>query len=673
MVDPIATLLGAGDPYPGLKSPSSTQDKQTMDMIDITLPDASVRRIESGKTPYDLAASIGPRLAAAAVAARVDGALRDLATPLTQACKVEILTFKDPATLVLLRHSTAHLMAAAVQELYPGTKVSIGPAIENGFYYDFDMPRPLTVEDLPKVEKRMAELVAQGDAFTRVELSAADAIAKFEGQGETYKVEIIRDLQAAEVTEVSCYRVGDFEDLCRGPHIFNSRQAAAFKLLSVAGAYWRGDESNKMLTRVYGTAFPTQAELDAHLKQIEEAKKRDHRRLGKDLDLFSFQEEAGPGLVYWHPKGAMVRKLIEDFWRDEHIKAGYNFVYSPHIGRAHLWQTSGHLDNYKESMYAPMEIDGQDYYIKPMNCPFHILMYKNSMRSYRDLPLRMAELGTVYRYERSGTLHGLMRVRGFTQDDSHIFVTEEMLTEEIVRVVKFIRHMLMAFGFSEFEVFVSTRPKDSIGDAAWWEKATDALKQALDSAQWPYQIDEGGGAFYGPKIDFKIKDSIGRTWQCSTLQVDPNLPERFELEYVASDGTRKRPIMLHRALLGSLERFFGILVEHYAGAFPAWLAPVQVRILTISSDVEPYATELLERLRGEGFRVEADRGNDKINAKVRQAQIEKIPFSLVLGRKEAESGQVAIRRWGSQNSPVMGVDAFIALLKAEVQTKSKQP
>ncbi|HTA17468.1 MAG TPA: threonine--tRNA ligase, partial [bacterium] len=391
-----------------------------------------------------------------------------------------------------------------------------------------------------------------------------------------------------------------------------------------------------------------------------------------DLDLFSFQEEAGPGLVYWHPKGAMVRKLIEDFWRDEHIKAGYDFVYSPHIGRAHLWETSGHLENYKENMYAPMEIDGQDYYIKPMNCPFHILMFKNSMRSYRDLPLRMAELGTVYRYERSGTLHGLMRVRGFTQDDSHIFVAEEMLGEEIIRVVKFIRHMLTSFGFSEFEVFVSTRPKESIGEPAWWDKATAALKHALEAADWPYTIDEGGGAFYGPKIDFRIKDSIGRTWQCSTLQVDPNLPERFKLEYVAADGTRKRPVMLHRALLGSLERFFGILVEHYAGAFPPWLAPVQARILTITSDAEPYAATVLERLRAEGFRVETDLGNDKINAKVRQAQIEKIPFSLVLGRKEAESGQVAVRRHGSADSPVMALDAFIALLKTEVANKSLQ-
>ncbi|HXB97533.1 MAG TPA: threonine--tRNA ligase, partial [bacterium] len=379
----------------------------------------------------------------------------------------------------------------------------------------------------------------------------------------------------------------------------------------------------------------------------------------------SFQEEAGPGLVYWHPKGAMVRKLMEDFWRDEHIKAGYNFVYSPHIGRAHLWQTSGHLENYKEGMYSPMQIDDQDYYIKPMNCPFHILMYKNSMRSYRELPLRMAELGTVYRYERSGTLHGLFRVRGFTQDDSHIFVTEEMLGEEIIRVVKFIRHMLTAFGFNEFEVFVATRPKDSIGDAAWWEKATDALTTALKAADWPYQIDEGGGAFYGPKIDFRIKDSIGRTWQCSTLQVDPNLPERFQMEYVAADGSRKRPIMLHRALLGSLERFFGILVEHYAGAFPVWLAPVQARILTITNEADAYAAQVLEKLKAAGLRAETDDSSEKINAKVRKVQMEKVPFALAVGRKEADSGQVAVRRYGSQDSVVMGVDDFVQLVLKE--------
>ena len=637
-----------------------------MQMIDLTLPDGSIKQVVAGSTALDLAASIGPRLAQAAVAARLNGALVDLSRPITAPAKVEILTLKSPEALEIVRHSTAHLLAAAVQQLYPGTKVTIGPAIDSGFYYDFDMPKPLTEDDLPAVEKRMAELIAKGDAFSRYELPAAEAQAKFDAMGEGYKSEIIRDLGAPTV---SLYKVGSFDDLCRGPHLPTSKHVPAFKLLSVAGAYWRGNEKNKMLTRVYGTAFTSPADLEAHLKQVEEAKKRDHRRLGRELDLFSFQEEAGPGLVYWHPKGAMVRKLVEDFWRDEHIAAGYNFVYSPHIGRAHLWQTSGHLENYKEGMYAPMRIDDQDYYIKPMNCPFHILIYKNSMRSYRELPLRMAELGTVYRYERSGTLHGLLRVRGFTQDDSHIFVTEEDLVDEIVRVVKFIRHMLTSFGFSQFEVFVSTRPKESIGEAAWWERATNALKEALESADWPYEIDEGGGAFYGPKIDFKIKDSIGRTWQCSTLQVDPNLPERFQMEYVASDGTRRRPMMLHRALLGSLERFFGILVEHYAGAFPVWLAPVQARILTITGDADAYAAQALETLRAGGLRVELDAGSDKINAKVRQAQVDKIPYSLVVGKKEVESGQVALRRRASMDNQVMGLREFLVLAQAEVASK----
>ncbi len=634
-----------------------------MGMIQITLPDGSQKPLEAGKSVADLAAAIGPRLALAAVAAKVNGQLSDLSCLLQLDAKVEILTAKNSEALEILRHSTAHLMAAAVKQLWPKTQVTIGPAIESGFYYDFDLPQTLTDDDLPKIEAKMRELAGLGNAFSRREMSAAEATAHFDAQGEPYKSEIIKDLGA---TTVSCYKVGDFDDLCRGPHVPSSKFLIAFKLTALAGAYWRGDERNKMLTRIYGTAFYSQAELDAHLAQLEEAKRRDHRRIGKELDLFSFHEEAGPGLVYWHPKGAMVRALIEQFWRDEHIKAGYSFVNSPHIGRAHLWQTSGHLENYKDSMYSPMDIDGQDYYLKPMNCPFHILIYKTGLKSYRELPLRMAELGTVYRYERSGTLHGLFRVRGFTQDDSHIFVTEEGLLDEISRVVKFIRHILVSFGFQEFEVYVATRPKDSMGEADWWERATNALKKALEAAEWPYQIDEGGGAFYGPKIDFRIKDSIGRTWQCSTLQVDPNLPERFKLEYIASDGTRKQPIMLHRALLGSLERFFGILIEHYAGAFPVWLAPVQARVASITSDLEPYAVKVLEALQAEGLRVDSDTSGEKINAKVRDAQMAKIPYLLVLGKREAEAGQVALRRRGAQDSQVMPLADFISLAKAEI-------
>jgi threonyl-tRNA synthetase len=639
-----------------------------MSLIKVTLPDGKAKELESGSTVLQLAQSIGPRLAQAALAALVDGKPCDLSAPLTADCQVAILTAASPEGLEVLRHSTSHLMAAAVKALKPGVRVTIGPAVEDGFYYDFDSPEPISEDDLAAIEGKMRELAGRKDAFVRSEMPADKAIALFEAQGESYKAEIIRDLKAPVV---SLYQVGGFLDLCRGPHVPDSGRLKAFKLLQTAGAYWRGDEKNKMLTRVYGTAFAEQKELDEHLLRLEEAKKRDHRRLGKELDLFSFQEEAGAGLVYWHPKGAMVRKLAEDFWRDEHIKAGYGFVVSPHIGRAHLWQTSGHLENYKESMYAPMQIDEQDYYLKPMNCPFHILMYKNSPRSYRELPLRMAELGTVYRYERSGTLHGLMRVRGFTQDDSHIFVTEEGLAEEIGRVVKFIRHILSSFGFSEFEVYVATRPKSgSIGEDAWWEKAIGALKQALEAADWPYKIDEGGGAFYGPKIDFRIKDSIGRTWQCSTLQVDPNLPERFKLEYAAADGTRKRPIMLHRALLGSLERFFGILIEHYGGAFPMWLAPEQARILTITNRADGAAMALQARLKALGLRVDVDLENEKLGAKVRRAQLQKIPYMLVLGDKEAEAGTVSVRHRSLGDQGVVSAAELEARLLKEVADKA---
>jgi threonyl-tRNA synthetase len=635
-------------------------------MLDITLPDGSVKQVADNCSAAELAVLIGPGLAKAAVAVKVDGELKDLDFKFTKASSASIVTLKNPEGLEILRHSTAHIMAAAVKQLYPKAQVTIGPAIESGFYYDFDMEERLSEEDLGAIEAKMRDLVKRADVFGRSEMDAAAAIALFKDRGEPYKAEIIKDLGQARV---SLYQVGEFLDLCRGPHLPSSDKVPSFKLLAVAGAYWRGDEKNRMLTRIYGTAFATPKELEEHLKRLEEAKKRDHRRLGKDLDLFSFQEEAGPGLVYWHPKGAMVRKLIEDFWRDEHIKAGYGFVVSPHIGRAHLWETSGHLENYKEGMYSPMDIDGQDYYIKPMNCPFHILMFKNSTRSYRDLPLRMAELGTVYRYERSGTLHGLMRVRGFTQDDSHIFLAEDMLGDEIKSVVLFIRHMLQSFGFTEFEVFVSTRPKDSMGEPALWEKATQALKDALDSAQWAYAIDEGGGAFYGPKIDFRIKDSIGRTWQCSTLQLDFNLPQRFKMQYVAPDGTRQQPVMLHRALLGSLERFFGILIEHYAGAFPIWLAPVQVRVLTITNAQDAYARNLIHELEERGLRVDSDLSGEKINAKVRDAQMAKIPCTLVVGAKEAESGQVALRRFGSPENTVIAKEQFILQTLEEIRLK----
>jgi threonyl-tRNA synthetase len=635
-------------------------------MINITLPDGSLKPMADGATIADLALSIGPGLAKAAVAGRVDGEPRDLSFKLTSPCKVEILTLKNPLGLEILRHSTSHIMAAAVKQLYPKAQVTIGPAIETGFYYDFAMDKALTDDDLAAIEAKMRDMIASNQAFTRSEMGAGEAEALFAGMGESYKAEIIRDLGQATV---SLYKVGDFLDLCRGPHLPSSSAVPAFKLLNVAGAYWRGNEKNAMLTRVYGTAFASQKELDEHLKQIEEARKRDHRRLGKELDLFSFHEEGGAGLVYWHPKGAMARKLVEDFWREQHIQAGYQFVISPHIGKAELWQISGHLENYRESMYSPMDIDGQEYFIKPMNCPFHIMIYKTGTRSYRDLPIRYSELGTVYRYERSGALHGMLRVRGFTQDDSHIFVTPEQLRAEIESVLNFMFFFLKTFQFKEFEVFLSTRPKEFVGEIPVWDTATAALREVLDKIGIKYGIDEGGGAFYGPKIDIKVKDSIGRSWQVSTLQVDFNLPQRFDMQYVAEDGTRKQPIMLHRALLGSLERFFAVLVEHFAGAFPVWMAPIQARILTITNAVDPYAQGLLAELRAKGLRVEADFSPEKINAKVRDAQMAKIPYSLVVGAKEAEGGKVAVRRYASQDTQVMSKEDFVAQVLADVQER----
>ena len=641
-----------------------------MPVIEVTLPDGSKRQVEKGSSVAELAAAIGPRLAQAAVAAKVDGRARDLSFRLEAPARVEILPPDKPEGLEVLRHSSSHLMAAAVKLLFPDVKVTIGPAVEDGFYYDFDSPRPLTEEDLERVEKKMAELIKAGQPFERSEMPAGEAAEFFNRQGETYKAEIIRDL-GEEV--VSLYKVGDFVDLCRGPHIPSSDKVRAYKLLNTAGAYWRGDERNKMLTRVYGTAFAGARELDEHLKRLEEAKRRDHRKLGKDLDLFSFHEEGGAGLVYWHPKGALVRKLIEDFWKEEQYRQGYELVTSPHIGKAELWKISGHLGYYKDSMYAPLEIDGQQYYLKPMNCPFHILIYNSRGHSYRELPLRYGELGTVYRYERSGVLHGLMRVRGFTQDDSHIFLREDQLAGELGRLVKFVLFMLKTFGFREFQCFVSTRPAEFVGEPATWDLATDALKEALRSEGLEFGVDEGGGAFYGPKIDIKIKDSIGRTWQCSTIQVDFNNPERFQMTYIGEDGSKKRVVMIHRALLGSLERFFGILLEHYAGAFPLWLAPEQARVLTITHKQDDYARALVERLRQAGLRCEADLRNDKITAKVRDAQLEKIPYMLVVGDKEMESGGAALRHRSKGNLGVLGVEAMLQKLLREAGEKLTEP
>lgn len=582
----------------------------------------------------------------------------------------------EGSMLYRIRHSTAHVMAEAVLEEFPDAKVAIGPAIEDGFYYDFDLPRPLTPEDLSNIEKRMKHIVRGNHAFERRVITADEGREIFKDQ--PFKIELINDLEKGGSdehgnpltgkVELSTYTQGTFTDLCRGPHVENTKQInpKAIKLMKVAGAYWRGDEKRPMLQRIYGTAWESAEELQDYLKRMEEAQKRDHRRLGKELDLFSISDEVGPGLILWHPKGAKIRQITERFCQDEHEIAGYDFVVTPHIGKAQLWETSGHLGFYKENMYAPMDIEGQEYFIKPMNCPFHLNIYKNKTRSYRELPIRLAENGTVYRYERSGVLHGLLRVRGFTQDDAHHFCREDQMPAEIDFVLNFCLHILRSFGFTEFTAYLSTRPEKSVGDPARWVDAEAALRAALERAQLPYSVDEGGGAFYGPKIDLKIKDAIGREWQLSTIQFDFNLPERFDLTYVGEDGQPHRPYMIHRALLGSLERFFGVLIEHYAGAFPVWLSPQQATIIPIADRHLDYAYEVQNKLKAAGLRVKVDDRADRMNAKIRDAQNQKIPYMLVVGDQEAENQQVALRMRAGENPGAMGVDEFIAFAKQQI-------
>jgi len=566
-----------------------------------------------------------------------------------------------------LRHSTSHVMAEAVLHLFPDAKFAIGPSIEDGFYYDFDLPRPLTPEDLETIEAGMREIVKAGYPFERREISRQDAEAMFADQ--PYKLELIADLPEDEV--ISIYTQGEFTDLCRGPHVENTRQVdpKAFKLLKVAGAYWRGDEKRPMLQRIYGTAWPSPAELDAYLDKLEELEKRDHRRLGKELDLYSIHEEAGAGLVHWHPKGGMIRTVIEDFWRQEHYKAGYDVVYTPHIGRAQLWEDSGHLDHYRELMYPPMDIEGQEYYIKPMNCPFHIMMYKSKLRSYRELPLRWAELGTVYRFERSGVLHGLMRVRGFTQDDAHVFCAPAQIDEEISRVLNFSLFIWRNFGFDDYEIYLSTRPESYVGEPERWEQAEEALRQALEKEGLPYEVDEGAGAFYGPKIDISIRDALGRSWQCTTIQFDFNLAERLDLTFIGEDGKESRPYMVHRALLGSLERFLGILIEHYAGAFPVWLAPVQVMLIPITDRNVEYARQVETQLRSAGLRTEVDARSERMQAKIRDAQLQKVPYMLVVGDREEEAGTVAVRLRTEEDLGARPVEEFVALAQEAIAEK----
>lgn len=564
-----------------------------------------------------------------------------------------------------LRHSAAHIMASAVCRLFDDVKLDIGPATDNGFYYDFDLPARLSPEDFEAIEAEMKKIVAEDHPFERFECSRDEARAMIEKAGQPYKLERLGDIPEGET--ISFYRCGDFCDLCRGPHIDRTGQLKGFKLTSVAGSYFRGQETNPMLQRLYGIAAESPKQIKVILKQIEEAEKRDHRKLGRELDLFSIQEDVGPGLVHWHPKGARIRSIIEDFWRREHYRAGYDLLYSPHIGRAQLWSQSGHVDFYKENMYSPMDVDGNDYFVKPMNCPFHIQIYRDSKRSYRDLPLRWAELGTVYRYEKSGVLHGLLRVRGFTQDDAHIFCTPEQVEDEIRRTVSFALGMLNAFGFTEISAYLATRPEKAVGEAARWEQATKSLEHALDAEGIEYEVDPGGGAFYGPKIDLKIKDALGREWQMGTIQFDFNLPERFDLCYTASDGNaHQRPYMVHRALLGSIERFFGVLIEHYGGKFPLWLAPEQIRILPITDDQLDYADGIADALRKLDFRVGVDRRGERIGAKIRNARNERTPYMLILGAEEEANQTVAIRdRDGKQDS--MSLDALIERLRAELE------
>jgi len=585
----------------------------------------------------------------------------------------------EESHLYKIRHSAAHIMAQAVLEMFPDGKFTIGPPIENGFYYDFDLPRNLTPEDLEQIEKRMRQIIQSRHEFKKTVVSGEKAKEIFADQ--PYKLELIEGLEKGgldeygnplqEKPEISIYQHDTFVDLCRGPHVENTREIKpdAFKLMNVAGAYWRGDEKKKMLQRIYGTAWEKADELKQYLWKLEEAKKRDHRKLGKELDLFSVSEDVGAGLILWHPKGAMIRVLVEDFSRNAHLENGYEWVFSPHIGRAHLWQTSGHLDFYKESMYSPMDIEGEPYYAKPMNCPFHIEIFKSHLRSYRDLPKRYAEYGTVYRYERSGVLHGLTRVRGFTQDDAHIFCRPDQVEEEISRALEFSLYVLRSMGLTDFRAYLSTKPEKFVGDPANWDKATEALRRAIEAHELPYEVDEGGGAFYGPKIDLKVMDALDREWQLSTIQFDFNLPERFGLEYIGEDGQPHQPYMVHRALLGSMERFFGVLIEHFAGAFPVWMAPVQVVVIPIADRHVEYARELAGQLRAEGLRVELDERSERMNAKIRDAQKQKVPYMLVLGDNEMNNAQVSLRvRDGSQQNNIP-LDEFVARAKDRIKTR----
>jgi len=625
--------------------------------LTLTLPDGKTLEIPAGATVRDAAAKIGPRLALAAIAGKIDGEFVDIRMPLLKGGKFEVVTMKSPDAAEVYRHSMAHIMAEAVQKLFPEAQFGIGPTIENGFYYDFQLSRALTTEDLEHIEKEMHVSIAAKAAFTREELDRASALDLFKKLNQPFKIELINELPETE--RISVFRHGVFTDLCRGPHLPDTGLVKHFKLLSVAGAYWRGDEKRPMLQRIYGTCFAGKEELEAHITMLEEAKKRDHRKLGKDLDLFSIHEDVGPGLIFWHPNGARIRHVIESYWKDQHYRNGYELINTPHMGRSWLWETSGHLGFYKDAMYSPMKVDENDYYIKPMNCPFHIMIYKNQMRSYRDLPLRWAELGTVYRYEKSGVLHGLLRVRGFTQDDAHIICTPEQIEDEIAEVLRFSLSLWRTFGFEKIKAYLATRPEKAVGEQSRWDQALEALKRAVAKENLECELDEGGGAFYGPKIDLKIKDALGREWQMTTIQFDFNLPERFDMTFIGADGQQHRPYMVHRALLGSIERFFGVLIEHHGGAMPLWLAPVQVAVLPISDKHLEYARKITEEFKRRGVRAWLDTSNDKIGYKIRQAQLQKIPFMAILGEEEAGNKTITIRKRTGENLTGLSLETFV--------------
>ncbi|MBE9546478.1 MAG: threonine--tRNA ligase [Proteobacteria bacterium] len=631
-----------------------------MTEIKISLPDGSHVLHPGGITVREIIASWKEELLTSAVAAKINGMLVDLSSSVKGDSSLEVVDINSKEGLGVLRHSISHVMAQAVQDIFEGVKVTIGPAVEDGFYYDFKYDESFTPEDLSKIEKKMEEIISADYPFTRREVSREEAVSIFEKGGESYKVELLNDMPE-DVASVSLYSQGEFTDLCRGPHISSTGMIKAFKLTSVAGAYWRGDENNEMLQRIYGTGFATNEELEAYLLTVEEAKKRDHRKLGRELDLFQVNEEVGAGLIIFHPKGALLRMIIEDWEKKEHLKRGYEIVIGPQILKGDLWKKSGHFDHYRENMYFT-EVEGQTYGIKPMNCLAHMLIYKAKIRSYRDLPIRYFELGTVHRHEKTGVLHGLIRVRQFTQDDAHILCTPQQLNSEIKAIADFVDYTMDVFGF-EYEVELSTRPEKSIGSDEDWELATSALEQALKDKGMPYEVNEGDGAFYGPKIDFKLKDALKRSWQCATIQCDFTLPERFDLSYIGPDGEKHRPVMLHRVILGSIERFIGVLIEHYAGAFPVWLSPVQAVLLTVTDKQIPYGVEVCNQLIDAGIRVERDFRNEKLGYKIREAQMQKIPYMLVIGDREVETNRISPRQRDGKNLGAMGINNFISLVR----------